>query len=93
MKHGDKRIGARWYFACGLALYLYFMLPATALFFYELHHLTGIDSIYWGYSIFKAAGYYFNAWPYQLAACIGVAITIITVPIMLRKLFKSRSHG
>ncbi len=68
-----------------LAGYMYFLLPATATFFYELYHLTGIDSVYWGYSIFKAAGYYFSVWPYQLQACIAVAAIIIFLPVVWQR--------
>lgn len=62
--------------AIGVALYLKFLLLPTAVAFYELHHLTGVDGIYWGYSLFKAAGYYFGVWPYQTAVCIAVAVLI-----------------
>lgn len=92
MKHASRRIGARWYVAIALALYLYFMLPATATFFYEVHHLAGIDSIYRGYSIFKVAGYYFGTWPYRLVACIGIAVLTVAVPALLRIGFNRRSH-
>jgi hypothetical protein len=80
MGGASNKFSRLWAFAIAIALYLYFLLPATAVLFYELHHLTGIDSIYWGYSIFKAAGYYFGVWPYQLLACIGVALAIVLIP-------------
>lgn len=75
----------RWIVAIAVALYLYFLLPATGVMFYELHHLTGIDAIYWGYSAFKAAGYYFGIWEYQLLACVLVALFIGLVPGLLKK--------
>ena len=59
-----------------VALYLRFLLLPTAAFFYELHHLTGIDFIYWGYSGFKVAGYYFGVWEHQTITCVAVAIAI-----------------
>lgn len=65
--------------ALGVALYLKFLLIPTGVVFYELHHLTGIDGVYWGYSLFKGAGYYFGIWPWQNLACIGVAL-LIAVP-------------
>jgi type IV secretory pathway TraG/TraD family ATPase VirD4 len=71
--------------AIGLGLYLYFLLPATATVFYELYHLVEIDAIYWGYSIFKAAGYYFGVWAYQAYACIAVALLILVMPLIFRK--------
>ena len=62
--------------ALALGLYLKFLLPATAILFYELHHLTGVDAIYWGYSGFKLAGYYFGEWRYQSAACAAAAVLL-----------------
>lgn len=62
-----------------LALYLRFGLPATAMLCYELHHLTGIDFIYWGYSIFKVAGYYFGVWAYQTASCVLAGLALFLV--------------
>ena len=76
----------RWFVAILAGLYLYFMLPLTATAFYELHHLTGIDLIYWGYSLFKAAGYYFSIWEYRLLACLLLAASIVVLPSFVRKL-------
>ena len=71
--------------AVAVGLYLYFLLPATAVLFYELYHLTGIDPIYWGYSAFKAGGYYFSIWPYQLLTCVLVSLAIVFIPGLLQK--------
>jgi len=71
--------------ALALAAYLYFLLPATATFFYELYHLTEIGFVYWGYSAFKAAGYYFSVWPYQLHTCIAVAAVIFFLPMLWQR--------
>lgn len=76
----------RWIIAIAVALYLYFLLPATAQMFYELHHLTKIDAIYWGYSGFKAAGYYFGVYQYRLLVCVAVAAAIIVIPALIKKL-------
>jgi hypothetical protein len=76
----------RWFIAIAIALYLFFALPATAVLFYELHHLTGLGFLYWGYSGFKAAGYYFGVWEYQMLSCILVAVLIILIPALWRKL-------
>ena len=65
-----------------VALYLRFLLLPTAVFFYELHHLTGIDFIYWGYSGFKVAGYYFGVWEHQTITCVVVAIGIFGFAIL-----------
>ena len=34
-----------------------FLLEPTGWFFYELHHATGVDAVYWGYTAFRGAGY------------------------------------
>jgi hypothetical protein len=72
--------------AISAALYLYFLLPTTADMFYELYHLTHIGPIYWGYSGFKAAGYYFGIYEYRLLACLMVAVSIIVIPAIVKKL-------
>ncbi|MBI58066.1 MULTISPECIES: hypothetical protein [Spongiibacter] len=59
-----------------LALYLYALLGATATLFYELYHLTGFGAIYYGYSAFKAAAYYFGSWEYQWLACLLVGALV-----------------
>lgn len=79
----------RWIIGAVVGLYLYFLLPATAVFFYELYHLTDIGPVYWGYSIFKAAGYYFGIWEYQLLSCFLVAALIIGVPTVLDRIRQS----
>lgn len=67
--------------AYGLAVFawLYALLPATATLFYELHHLSGLDIIYWGYSAFKAAGYYLSISPYRWVVCAVIAIFVALV--------------
>lgn len=75
----------RYCIAFASALYLYFLLPATATFFYELYHLTQVDFVYWGYSAFKAAGYYFSQWQYRLPTSILLAVLIIVIPSIIRK--------
>ncbi len=62
-----------------VVLWLRFLLIPTSMLFYELYHATGIDGIYWGYSVFKAAGYYFSIWEYQTLVCVGVGL-LIAVP-------------
>ncbi len=76
----------RWIIAIAAALYLYFLLPATAGIFYELYHLTHIEPLYWGYSGFKAAGYYFGVYEYRLAVCLLVAAVFIVIPVLFKKL-------
>ena len=75
----------RWLIAVVAGLYLYFLLPATAVMFYELYHLTGFGPVYWGYSAFKAGGYYFGTWDYQLYGCVLVTLFIGLVPILFKR--------
>lgn len=76
----------RWLIGIGLALYLYFLMPATAVVFYELYHATGIGPVYWGYTVFKGAGYYFSVWDYQLHACVAVVLLAVLLPPLWAKL-------
>ena len=75
----------RWIVASLLGLYLYYLLPATAVLFYELYHLTGIGAVYWGYSAFKAGGYYFGVWEYQLVTCVLVTLLVGVVPALFKR--------
>jgi hypothetical protein len=75
----------RFYIAIAVALYLYFLLPATADMFFVLYHKTHIGPLYWGYSGFKAAGYYFGIFEYRLLACVLLAAVIIIVPSLIKK--------
>lgn len=68
--------------AAAVALYLYFLLPATAVAFYELYHLTKIDAIYWGYGGFKAADYYLGVWGYKLYVSLGAALLVLLLPAL-----------
>lgn len=68
-----------WLIAIGLALYLYFLLPATATFFYELYHLTGIDPVYWGYGGFKAAGYYLGVADGRVLICVAAGAVVLVI--------------
>ena len=63
-----------------LGSYFYVLMPATATLFYELYHLTDVGAIYWGYSLFKAAGYYFGTWEYQLHACVLIVLVVLFLP-------------
>lgn len=59
-----------------MSIYLWVLLEPTAWLFYELHHLTGVGFIYYFYSAFKAVGYYFGTWDYQLAVCVLVGVLV-----------------
>lgn len=76
--------------ALSVALYLRFLLTPTAWLFYELHHLTGVDAIYWGYSLFKGLGYYLGVWPYHSLLCFAIAL-LIAVP--WRESYRSFKSG
>tara|TARA_R110000823_G_scaffold305166_3_gene427080 strand:+ start:5387 stop:5644 length:258 start_codon:yes stop_codon:yes gene_type:complete len=76
----------RWLLAIAVVVYLYFLLPVSAVMFYELYHLTKIDPVYWGYSIFKAAGYYFSTWEYRVHSLVAVAVAILLLPLLFEKL-------
>ena len=65
-----------------VGVYLKYLLTPTGVLFYELHHATGIDFVYWGYSIFKFAGYYFGVWPYQTVTCAAVALAIFGFAVL-----------
>ena len=65
-----------------VGLYLKFLLIPTGVLFYELHHATGIDFIYWGYSIFKGAGYFFGVWEYQTLTCVLVAVGLFAIAVL-----------
>jgi hypothetical protein len=81
-----RRFKRRWIIAIAVALYFYFLLPATADMFFTLYHLTHIGPLYWGYSGFKAAGYYFGIYEYRLLACVLLASVIAIVPSLFNKL-------
>jgi hypothetical protein len=79
----------QWIIAVSITLYLYFLLPATAELFYELYHLTKIDAVYWGYTGFKTAGYYFGIYEHRLLVCLCVAAVILIVPALINKIRRS----
>ena len=61
-----------------VALYLKFLLPATAGLFYELYHLLSIDALYSVYIGFKVAAVYFAQWPGQ-----NLAIALLWILLSL----------
>jgi apolipoprotein N-acyltransferase len=66
-----------WGFITGL--YLRFGLEPTGWLFYEASHALGIDWLYWGYSIFRGAGYAFGLWQFQTLACLlaGAVVALV----------------
>ena len=75
-----------WFIALAVALYLYFLLPATADVLFRLYHMTHFDPVYWGYSGFKAAGYYLGAYEHRILVCVLVAAVIVLVPAAIAAL-------
>jgi hypothetical protein len=67
------------------AVYLKFLLPATAGLFYELYHLLQIDVLYWLYSGFKVVAVYFNLWPSQ-----NIAIGLLWLLLSLLSYWKHK---
>lgn len=55
-----------------VALLLRFGLEPLGWLFYEASFALNIDALYWGYRIFRGAGYAFGLWPYQWLACAVV---------------------
>ena len=68
----------------GIALYLRFGLEPTGWLFYEASFALGVDWLYWGYSIFRGAGYAFGLWAYQTLACV-IFGTSLALLLMRRK--------
>lgn len=79
--------------AFAVGFYLKFLLIPTAVLFYELYHATGIDFVYWGYSIFKGAGYYFGVWPYQTITCVLVACALFGLAVLRGARADEREEG
>lgn len=63
-----------WAFAA--AAFLRFGLETTGWLFYEAHFATGLDWLYWGYSVFRGAGYALGLWGYQDALCAGIGLVV-----------------
>lgn len=78
--------------ATAVALYLYFLLPATATLFYELYHFTHFGPIYWGYGGFKAAGYYLGVYEYRLLVCVLAGLMVACIPALWSMLRKRRGQ-
>lgn len=62
--------------AAAIGLYLRFLLEPTGWLFYELHHATGVDGIYWGYTVFRGGGYLLSTLSSQNIICLAVALVI-----------------
>ena len=82
----------RFVMAAALGLWLYFLLPATATAMYELYHMLPLEPLYWLYGGLKAGSFYFDQWPYKLAACIAAGGLVI-LPGVLKAAFGRTSEG
>lgn len=70
-----------------LSLYLYFLLPGTSVFFFELYHFSKVEFIYWVYSGFKVASVFYPRWDYfELSAiAAGLLLTLLIYSWQQRK--------
>lgn len=68
-----------WIIAIAVALYLYFLLPATADVFFRLYHMTHIGPVYWGYSGFKLAGYFLGTYEHRLLVCVLAGAVLLLI--------------
>jgi apolipoprotein N-acyltransferase len=59
-----------------VALFLRFGLEPLGWLCYEASHATGIGWLYWGYTVFRGAGYAFGLWPYQALACLAAGLLV-----------------
>ncbi len=71
-----------------VALYLHYGLEPTGWLFYEASFLLGADWLYWGYSVFRGAGYMFSLWGLQTLACIIAGG--LTALLLVRRAAKRR---
>ena len=72
-----------------VVIYLRFGLEPTGWVFYEASHALNIDSLYWGYTVFRGGGYAFSLWQYQTLACVGVGV-LLTLALLFRNQRRSR---
>ena len=63
-------------FGAVVATFLLWCLEPTAWLFYELHHLTGVGPIYYGYSLFRAGGYFFGGWPFHVPVSVLMGLLV-----------------
>ncbi|WP_281645968.1 hypothetical protein [Parendozoicomonas sp. Alg238-R29] len=75
------------------ACYLYFLLPATSSFFFELYHAVEIEFIYWLYSGFKVASVYLPRWEHYELAIIASGCFVGGTMILWRILRHSRRES
>lgn len=75
-----------------LAVFLLFLLEPTAVAFYELYHLTGVNLSYNFYQGFKAIAYYYGVWDYRVPVSLLLG-SLVAVPWfrLLRQSFRRTS--
>lgn len=64
------------FWGAGVALFLRLGLEPTGWLFYEASHALNIDSLYWGYTVFRGGAYAFGLWGYQTLACVGIGLLV-----------------
>ena len=75
---------------CGmLFLWCRYFLEPTGWLFYELHHKSGIDGLYWGYSAFRFADYWLASeqlkTPVSVAFGVGLFFLLSLVTYLRRR--------
>jgi len=72
----------------GLSLFLYFLLPGSSVFFFELYHFTKVEFIYWIYTGFKVTSVFYPRWDYfELSAvAAGLLLALLVFAWRQRKL-------
>ena len=53
--------------------------------FYELSHTTGIEGLYFGYSVFRGLDHIFSLWPYHNFLCLALGIFVSLTNFHLRR--------
>lgn len=59
-----------------LSIYFRFGLEPTGWLFYEASFFLGVDSLYWGYSIFRGGAHALSLWSFQNIFCIGLGLLL-----------------
>ena len=71
----------------GLVTTLFFWqgLEVAGWGFYELSHTTGIESLYFGYSLFRSLDHIFSLWPHHNYLCLALGTIVSLTNFHLRR--------
>ncbi|MEH6590443.1 MAG: hypothetical protein V7746_09315 [Halioglobus sp.] len=64
------------FWGIGIAAYLRFGLEPTGWLFYEASNALDMAALYWGYTVFRGAGFALSLWSFQSLACTGFGVFI-----------------